>query len=103
MKKIKVCGNWSFCKTFIREHSSKDWLLRQKTDPYIEKAKINNYRYFHFHENLIKIITYNTYTHFIMFRIEFINITMLNKIFLHLNLGVGVHLNYCKWMTDFLY
>lgn len=44
MKRIKVQINWSVLKTFYREHSSKEWLLRQKTDPYIEKAKINNYR-----------------------------------------------------------
>lgn len=46
MKKIKVCKDWSLLlKTFIREHSSKEWLLRQKTDPYVEKAKMNSYRY----------------------------------------------------------
>jgi len=45
MKKIKVYKDCLFFKTFTRKHSSKEWLLRQKTDPYVEKAKINSYRY----------------------------------------------------------
>lgn len=46
MKRIKIYKNCLIFKTFFREHSSKEWLLRQKTDPYVEKAKINSYRYF---------------------------------------------------------
>lgn len=45
MEKITFCKSWSFLKTFTRNHSSKEWLLRQKTDPYVEKAKIKSYRY----------------------------------------------------------
>lgn len=44
MKRIITCRDCLTFKSFIREHSSKEWLLRQKTDPYVEKAKINNYR-----------------------------------------------------------
>ncbi|CAH1713578.1 rRNA methyltransferase 2, mitochondrial [Aphis gossypii] len=44
MEKITFCKSWSFLKTFTRNHSSKEWLLRQKTDPYVEKAKIKSYR-----------------------------------------------------------
>lgn len=44
MKRIIVHREWLAFKTFTREHSSKEWLLRQKTDPYVEKAKINSYR-----------------------------------------------------------
>lgn len=45
MNRIKMCKNWSIVKTFIRHHSSKEWLSRQQTDPYVEKAKISSYRY----------------------------------------------------------
>ncbi|VVC33011.1 Ribosomal RNA methyltransferase FtsJ domain,S-adenosyl-L-methionine-dependent methyltransferase [Cinara cedri] len=43
-KIIKVYKNWLIIKNIIREQSSKEWLLRQKTDIYVEKAKLNNYR-----------------------------------------------------------
>lgn len=47
MKRIKTIRNdWSVLKSFIRVHSSKEWLSRQRVDPYVEKAKINSYRYF---------------------------------------------------------
>lgn len=48
MNKIKLCKDfkWLYQRGFIREHSSKEWLLRQKSDPYVERAKLNNYRYF---------------------------------------------------------
>lgn len=45
MKRIKIYKNSLIFKMFFREHSSKEWLFRQKTDPYVEKAKINSYRY----------------------------------------------------------
>lgn len=45
MRKIKTYKDYLGFKRFTREHSSKEWLLRQKTDPYVEKAKIHNYRY----------------------------------------------------------
>lgn len=32
-----------------RSKSSQEWLQRQLTDPYIEKAKMMNYRYLNFH------------------------------------------------------
>lgn len=44
MRAINLCKNWLVFKTLIREHSSKEWLSRQKTDIYVEKAKVNNYR-----------------------------------------------------------
>lgn len=45
MKRILVCKDWSMFKHFTREHSSKEWLSRQNSDPYVEKAKVKNYRY----------------------------------------------------------
>lgn len=33
-----------FINGFKRLKSSQQWLIRQKADPYVEKAKINNYR-----------------------------------------------------------
>ncbi|XP_050432471.1 rRNA methyltransferase 2, mitochondrial [Adelges cooleyi] len=44
MKKLKALKVCSYLKMIIREHSSKEWLNRQKSDPYVEKAKMNNYR-----------------------------------------------------------
>lgn len=44
MKRINIYKCWMILKNFTREHSSKEWLLRQNTDPYVEKAKINSYR-----------------------------------------------------------
>jgi hypothetical protein len=45
MKIILVCRNWFVFKNFSRKHSSKEWLSRQNSDPYVEKAKVENYRY----------------------------------------------------------
>ncbi|XP_025424362.1 rRNA methyltransferase 2, mitochondrial [Sipha flava] len=44
MKIILVCRNWFVFKNFSRKHSSKEWLSRQNSDPYVEKAKVENYR-----------------------------------------------------------
>jgi len=43
MKRI-VSWDWLVLKTFTRHHSSKEWLSRQRADPYVEKSKINSYR-----------------------------------------------------------
>lgn len=45
MKIILVYRNWFVFKNFTRKHSSKEWLSRQNSDPYVEKAKVENYRY----------------------------------------------------------
>ncbi|XP_050542537.1 rRNA methyltransferase 2, mitochondrial isoform X3 [Daktulosphaira vitifoliae] len=44
MNRLTICKNLVDFKYFMREHSSNEWLARQKSDPYVEKAKMKNYR-----------------------------------------------------------